>query len=71
MYTTVKTKDESGNEVELNFITHDYSAVGAIYLIINNDVRTQQALQTTEEKYHKKLRKKVEKAGDTWTGTEI
>lgn len=59
MFTTIKTKEGK----ELNFVTQQYEL--GLYIIVNNDPALQGSSLLKEEIYHKQLRIKAIKAGDT------
>lgn len=63
-YTTIKTKQGQ----EYTFLTQQYQV--GLYVIINGDPATQEALQIKEKVYHHRLRKIADEEGDTWTGTK-
>lgn len=59
MFTTIKTKKGE----ELNFVTQQYTL--GLYIIVNNNSALQGSSLLKEEIYHKQLRIKALKNGDT------
>jgi len=65
MFTTIKTKEGQ----EINITTQQY--VVGLYVIINNDPSQQFGVNTDETKYHKDIRIKCIKNGDTLVGGSV
>lgn len=65
MITTIKTK-EGKEEIHK---TQEYLL--GTYVIVNDNVSFQRVVSETELEYHKDLRKRVLKAGDEFSGTEL
>ena len=59
MFTTIKIKEGK----ELSFVTQQYKI--GLYIIVNSDPALQGSSLLKEEIYHKQLRIKAIKAGDT------
>lgn len=59
MFTKIKTKEGK----ELNFVTKQYEL--CLYIIVNNNPALQSSSLLKEEAYHKRLRIKAIKSGDT------
>ena len=59
MFTKIKTKEGK----ELNFVTQQYGL--GLYIIVNNNPSLQDSSLLKEEAYHKQLRIKAIKSGDT------
>lgn len=59
MFTKIKTKEGK----ELNFVTQQYET--GLYIIVNNNPALQGSSLLKEEAYHKQLRIKAIKIGDT------
>jgi len=65
MLTTIVTKDKKHT---FKIITEQYEV--GLYIAMYFDDKSmpnQGASQLSEEEYHKKMRKKAEKLGDTWS----